>query len=615
MKKLSNLVIISVICCFVPLQAQNTTAKKDSTLTRELTLEKEYNPSIRDASKINTLPELKEPDAPKAKVEYARFSIPYEIKPQLNPLQAGAYFTEMAHSKKRGYLSLGIGSFNNIDGDAGYQILHSDIDQLNIFASHRSSNGSVEYLQNEEKQKMKINDNLIGLTFDHLFGNTKFFSGLFYTYSAFNYYGYTLPSISPYSTLPVLPEIDKSINQTDQIFDVNLGLTSNNEETFNYLFKVNYSHFNQKYRLSEKQTGPQENALQLNLNLSRNWDAEKILGLDAFYKGSFYTLDKGGVNDYWLNFKSYSDIGLNPYFFYDGGNWNARLGVLVDVLFNHNKDINVAPDIELNFRPTEKVQLYLLAKGGVSNNNLKNSYYENRYILPSTRVLDSYSSFDATFGVKSSIDNFWFDLFAGYKTVKDEHFDIQYFSASDVEAGEQPLIGGNFSFPVALDGSVFKIGGNLKYQFTDAFELGLKAVYYAWTLDDMMRMDFNSGEYDTFSPKAYGRPDFTADLNLGYKFSRLPLRLDLTYSLETGRDYSYLTSYLYSTVTGYRSWYSEVEGQMKNVNALHVKAQYAINDTFSAFLGLNNLLFQKYDLWYGYPAQKFNAILGVNIKF
>ena len=40
-----------------------------------------------------------------------------------------------------------------------------------------------------------------------------------------------------------------------------------------------------------------------------------------------------------------------------------------------------------------------------------------------------------------------------------------------------------------------------------------------------------------------------------------------------------------------------------------------LNDTFGLYLKLNNVLFQKYELYYGYPMQSFSAMIGVNINF
>ena len=57
------------------LQAQ-TTQPKDTTMTRTVVVEQEYNPDIMDASKVNVLPKVEEPTVSKKEVEYATTFFP-----------------------------------------------------------------------------------------------------------------------------------------------------------------------------------------------------------------------------------------------------------------------------------------------------------------------------------------------------------------------------------------------------------------------------------------------------------------------------------------------------------------------------------------------------------
>ncbi len=57
------------------LQAQ-TTQPKDTTMTRTVVVEQEYNPDIMDASKVNVLPRVEPPTVSKKAVEYDATLIP-----------------------------------------------------------------------------------------------------------------------------------------------------------------------------------------------------------------------------------------------------------------------------------------------------------------------------------------------------------------------------------------------------------------------------------------------------------------------------------------------------------------------------------------------------------
>lgn len=55
--------------------------------------------------------------------------------------------------------------------------------------------------------------------------------------------------------------------------------------------------------------------------------------------------------------------------------------------------------------------------------------------------------------------------------------------------------------------------------------------------------------------------------------------------------------------------------EMDAINDLNAGAIYTINDTFSLNVKVNNLLAQRYDIWYGYPAQGINASGGFTFTF
>ena len=82
--------------------AQEDLTKKNA-LEREMTLEREYDPTVLDANKVNTLPAIKEPEARKIPIDYSDYTIPASPAPQIGILPAGNMMTEIAHNKRRGY--------------------------------------------------------------------------------------------------------------------------------------------------------------------------------------------------------------------------------------------------------------------------------------------------------------------------------------------------------------------------------------------------------------------------------------------------------------------------------------------------------------------------------
>ena len=128
-------------------------------------------------------------------------------------------------------------------------------------------------------------------------------------------------------------------------------------------------------------------------------------------------------------------------------------------------------------------------------------------------------------------------------------------------------------------------GVNLKYSYQQLFDINLKGVYNHWSVDDI--------------DNAYGKPEMEVTAGVTVRpISQVTASLD--YYLATGRK-------TYLGMSGGE--------KMKNINELNLTGSYTLNDTFGLYLKLNNVLFQKYELYYGYPLQSFSAMIGVNINF
>jgi hypothetical protein len=585
--------IALLLICF-PLSLQAQQAKKDTLLTREMVLEKEYNPTIRDAFRLNTLPEISYPTVPETKLSYANYALPFKILPQLAILNADEHFTEVKESGKKGYLVAGIATNLNINGDLGYQLLQKENTWLNLFYTHRSANGKVTFLQENNQQRMKLNDNLGGIDFSHAFTPLTLSARLKYTNARMNYYGYGLPAQSiqmPHAELLA----DKTVYQQNDLLNIDFGVVSGEEKVLNYQFNLNIADFKQKYTLLQSQQGPEE------FFLNTDWDAhiasgEMQFGVGGYFKAVFYSnvkeRDPVTGDKYFTGYGNYGQLSLNPYIGYENGNyWKVRLGAKTHFYFSHGKVLSIAPDVALSIFPVDGTEIYLSADGGVTTHTNYTSFYENRYLSPFFRVADSKTLLDATFGVKSNIrDVCRFNVYAGYKMMENEHFFV-HTSPLSGNTGNT-FIATNSLTAAIMDANLFKIGLHMQYQYQDLFEMALKVQHNTW--------DVKKSATTIDKPEAWNKPAWEGELQAAYIFDILPLRLDLIYHLETDRK-----ALKNNTETS----------SMKNIHELNAKANYTINNIFSVFAQANNLLFQRYDLWYGYPAQGFNILLGGSIKF
>ena len=157
---------------------------------------------------------------------------------------------------------------------------------------------------------------------------------------------------------------------------------------------------------------------------------------------------------------------------------------------------------------------------------------------------------------------------------------------------------GNFAEAMSdINTKRFFAGVNLKYNYQKLFEINLKGVYNNWKAN--YGDSWIGGEANAELDRAWGKP--TAEINAGVTVRPIDkLAVDVNYYLATGR---------YTQLGG------NEEVNLNNINELNIRGMYNINKTFSVNVQLNNVLFQKYDIYYGYPAQGFNLMGGINVNF
>ncbi|MCD7930919.1 MAG: TonB-dependent receptor [Tannerellaceae bacterium] len=544
-------------------------AQENQDLSRELTLERKYDPTVQDANKVNTLPAVREPDVKRADIEYASYAIPADPLKEINVLPSGNIMTDILYNNRKGYFNFGIGTYTNVNGDIGYHILNTEEDKLNIFFSHRSTNGKVKYLDRDQKIKAKLNDNLGGINYKHAFRSADFKLGARYGYTGFNYYG--APALNDSRVY------DTDTYQGNQQIGFQAGIASHADESFEYHVGLDYTHFSRRYSLNEEYDGPKENSIGLKGGLSGAFFGTQAVGLDAIL--DIYTYSTPTELD--ELFKNYAEVTLSPYYKIKSDNLDIKLGANIMFFTGDNGKFFVSPNVTVQTEFVEKTILYLDALGRIESNSNYQLSQINRYMDPTLAVPPSRTWLDATLGVKSGVaPGFWFNIFAGYKITSDDIFFVQDF----------PLIQdfssswGNVSNVYMMNSKVFKAGLELKYAYQKYVDIYVKGLYNNWNVDS--------------GAKAYGKPNMQfnagADIRLVEK-----LTLSLDYLIAGGRHGLYYGN----------------EVKMKNINELNPTASYAINDLLGAYIKINNVLNQKYELLPGYPLQGFSIMGGVNFNF
>jgi len=569
---------------------KNEERDRQQNLNREMTLEREYDPIVQDATKVTALPAIREINIIKRPISYSDYAVPLLPDKEMNVLPPDKLMTGIPRTKHNGYLHFGGGMLLNLMGDFGYHILNTDRTRLGVYFSHRSTNGHVKDENNVIDEWInKFNDNLGGLDFKHRFKIATLSLGGKYGHSAFNYYG--LPdSLYSYN--------DIKTNQANQLINGYGSISSSDPAFLGYHIGVDYTNFNQKYSLSQQLDGMTEHHISVDLGLRSRMTEGRAFGVNV--KGNFLNYIEPELADIVdsTNFDTHINATLNPYFRLENERVKLLLGVnLMLVSQNDSMNFYASPNITLDVPFASWSVFYANFGGGIESNAMADLSRTNRYVNPAFTPDASKTWADLKIGVRSAAAaGLWFDIFAGYKYTESDVF----FNPSSYKWIENGF--NNVSMVFQPISQHIQAGATLKYDFQHIFDLYLKGVYnhYTLTYSKTWKNDYaGNGLNQDSELKPYGKPAFVGNAGINVRPVK-PLTLTLDYCLMTDL-YAYL--YLKGNV------------EMKTINDLRFRTSWKFNDMFSIYAQCNNVLFQQQELYYGYPLQPFSAMAGFNVNF
>lgn len=580
MKKYIFAVTLGVLSIFYT-QAQ---ALQDTTLTRQLELQREFNPTLQDANKINSLPAIREPQVKKANTDFAPWSMRATPPLAIALSQPGDIMTEIPYNLQKGYIKLNAGNYANINGALGFRFLDTESNKLNLMFLHNSSNGDLDYNQTMEdsETKMKFMDNFAKLNFKHIFEESEFDIFGSFLHSQFNYYGNNFGNVT----------IHDNNNQTLSVFNLKASLQNTQPQPVNYKGSLNYHYFTTKYGRTLTDESLTGNQIEANIDLNKSFlGGDNLLGIKGDFTGAFY--DEITTLEEDEEISNLIMIDANPYIHFEGFNWKMRLGANLDFVFDDENSFYVAPNVAMSLNINENSLLYANVMGGVDKNTYLDIYKESRYLLPNTTVNHSYTPFEIDGGVKiGAIDGFRIDLFGGYKKTEDEHFFVLQ-SNQDTSLPNNPWIYQEFLQPVLGDLTHSHIGASVHSNIWSPLDVMVKVKKNFYSVSKVKGLEAIPTELE-----AWNKPGLEVDVDATFAATE-QLRIMLGYYFANER-------------------WSVAEGktvEMDNINNLSAGAAYNIHPMFSINVKANNLLNQSYDIFYGHPAQGISLMGGFTFKF
>ena len=553
-------------------------AQQDSTLNRTVVVENQYNPTVMDASKINVLPKVEEPVVPKMHIDYAT---------SLRPVSAWSHQTMAPIVREagkdtayRGYLRAGYGNNGNVDAQLGYLWDISKKDRLNVEASFDGWNGELngwnwqEHCFSNEKWDSRMYNTKVGLDYKHAFKKVDFMLGGDYHSRVFNY------MIPRYFNGDEDPSFDGYFNKQHQTFgNAYIGFASTDKDMLvQFETQAGIRYFDEKYPTRDYFSGitSTETNLFVMGNVWTNLNEENSLGL------GFNFDDYNQATD-WAD--EVMAIEFNPYFAKQNDTWKVRVGAHLDWIgrdVSYSEDnydkFYVSPDVNVEYIFSDSYVLYAKAGGGRGISSL----YELMTIAPylvEHSVAPTYMTLDAALGLKASpADGWWFNVSGGYQIREnDVCMCIIGPSVDDMNNKEG-------------DTEVLYATAELKHDYKDLFDFSLKGTYYNWKWDGDIPPGGSFSSQETYALSL--KPELEVNAEVGFKPVQ-GLRVDVGY------DYV-------------KRCNDDCGDPLSN---LYAGADYALMKNLSIFAQFNNLLNKEYVTISSFPAQGFNFLAGLSLRF
>ena len=381
-------VLILVLCFTHGLWAQDT----NDIGTETVTVVRPYSPTVSDAFKIKSVPNLNDSIVlQKKKINYSIFSVP--VASTFTPAKGKASAVKKAAPEKlfNSYASIGLGSFNNalLDFYTSRDINRGD-ERLDIGLNHHSSRGDIDSTPlNTDFYNTKLDASYSKKDRDMDWG-----ANLGLQHQIYNWYG--LPDgVFDEATI-------NGIDENQSYFNVEAGGQINMEDSFFRRGEIKLRRFWDGVESAENRA-----VIQPTIELPITEELVTIKMKFDYVGGNFKNASVNNtVNAAEINY-SLMQFGLNPSLLVLRDNLTLNLGanfVYGMDMENNDNNFYIYPTVTASYRLLDEIAI---AYAGVEGQLKQNSYYEfvgdNPYVSPTLTVLPTDQQYDAYVGLKGQL--------------------------------------------------------------------------------------------------------------------------------------------------------------------------------------------------------------------
>ncbi len=573
MKKifLTILAIGSVVCA----QAQ---------MDNVVEVENTYTPTVKDANKINVLPQAETTTVKHYDVEYqtdAKATDDYAFEPA-----EAAQSDLLAKGEPENFLTLAGGNGGTLLTRGAYGWELSDKNTLHFDLSLRGHNKETEHFADENlKWMQRFYQTKGNVLFEHKLNDlSRWYVRGGVTSSVFNY--------QPQEVLYYGNHIDGDILPTDKqhTWDAyaETGITP-----------YRFGQFTVDGYLKMRVFKPKSDKLFRETAIYTEYEDGKTL-VDYIDNEDTY---EGAVNlDYEINDQHSAGVGIKdrllhygsstykkqnafevlPHYAFSNEKVDLRLGARLIFESGLEQKFHVAPDASITVHVTPDVDVFGEARGGLYFNDLfmMNSlapYWKT----PNRQMASQFNQVEANAGVKWHIRDGWFAKFyAGYDVSKNRAeltAPIGQLSRNEV---------------FTADGSLVHIDAHTKYSYKDILNLDAKGRFNGWSIKKRNPYYYESPAWRPVveaSAAASVQPVTGLRIGVDYEFA--------SFTSDENVDYKRPTTHNLGASISYK-----IPRQLLPLN-------------LSVYCRGDNLLNQKYDAFYGYRTIGTTVLAGVALNF
>ena len=579
-----NYIIFLIACLFL---GQALSAQDDNDIgTETVTVVRPYSPTVSDAFKIKSIPNLNDSIVlQKKKINYSIFSVP--VASTFTPAKGKASAVQKAKPEKlyNSYAAVGLGSFNNalLDFYTSRDINRGD-ERIDIGLKHHSSRGDIDSTPlDTDFYNTRLDASFTKRDRDFDWGAT---IGL--QHQMYNWYGIEEPD--PLSSfMPIFDDVRQ------QYYNAEAAAHLNVEDSFFKRGEILIRRF-----WDATDSGENRVVFQPTIELPLTEEMVTIKFNFDYVGGNFKNASLNNtVNSPEINYNQ-MQFGISPSLLILRDNLTLNLGAnFVYGMDMENSDNNfyIYPAVTASYRLLDEVAI---AYGGVEGQLKQNAYStfvdDNPYVSPTLTILPTDRQYDAYLGLKGQLlPNL------GYK-----------IKGSYTAENRRPLFTLNPTNSFRNDEKQYNFGNSFQVFYDDIKTLGLFA-----ELNIDVNRNFSFGvnaevyEYDTETDNpAWNLPNLKGSVFMDYQISEQWFVGANLFYVGEREDFSAVAaenvppSEFLATIISLESYF--------DANA-HIG--YRLNDQLSIFAKASNIANNQYQRWANFGVQGLQILGGVSYKF